>query len=168
MKTAVAPVFGCESGSRNKAGARHTSLSVTTICRAELEVTEADVRSWRWRAFSPLAGRPSVQCIGPMERMTTPRLTCSITSSASTMLNADTRQSATEAHRARDAGGISLGGCQPNRGQAKPLTNSGEIGARHCGTRSSREFDVETGNPLGASAHSTLLITRPFFLRLSV
>jgi hypothetical protein len=34
------------------------------------------------------------------------------------MLNADTRQSATGPHGVRDAGGISLGGCQPNRVQA--------------------------------------------------
>jgi hypothetical protein len=33
----------------------------------------------------------------PIGRVTKPRLTCSITSSASTMPNADTRQSATEA-----------------------------------------------------------------------
>ncbi len=64
--------------------------------------------------------------------------------------------------------GLALGGCPPNQGQAKPLTDSHEIGVRHCLTHRSREFDVETGNPLRKSAHAALLITRPFFLRLSV
>jgi hypothetical protein len=40
---------------------------------------------------------PSAQRARPIGRVTKPRLTCSITSNASTMLNADTRQSATEA-----------------------------------------------------------------------
>ena len=50
----------------------------------------------RWRASS-LRSKPSAQHARRIGCVTKPRLTCSITSNASTMLNVDTRQSATKA-----------------------------------------------------------------------
>jgi transposase len=47
-----------------------------------------------------------------------PRPTCSITSSASTMQKPTFDNRLRKSHGVRDAGGISLGGCQPNRVQA--------------------------------------------------
>src|SRR4029077_18632192 len=50
----------------------------------------------RWKASS-LRSKPSEQHARRIGCVTKPRLTCSITSNASTMLNVDTRQSATKA-----------------------------------------------------------------------
>src|ERR1700732_3779887 len=72
----------------------------------------------RWRASS-LRSKPSAQRARRIGCVTKPRLTCSITSNASTMLTSTLDNRLQKPHGVRDAGGTSLGGCQPNRAQAR-------------------------------------------------